>query len=174
MTAYEVATPQLPASFLSPRQLRVRSDRWVLAALALLSLTLRLPNLGRAYWVDEGISVGIASHPVAQLPKLLREDGSPPLFYLLLHFWLRLFGRSEAATHLLPLLISLIAIPVGYWAGREVFDRRAGLAAAALMATNPFLNWYSTETRMYTLVVVLATVGVTLAWRAWRDRRPTD
>jgi mannosyltransferase len=48
------------------------------------------------------------------------------------------------------------------------------VAAAALMATNPFLNWYSTETRMYTLVVVLATVGVTLAWRAVRDRRRAD
>ena len=140
----------------------------------LLAVVLRIPNLGRAYWIDEGISVGIASHPLHQLPSLLRKDGSPPLFYLLLHFWVRLFGTSELATHVLPLLISLAVIPASYWAGTELFDRRAGLAAAALTGTNPFLNWYATETRMYTLVVLLCTLGVTFAWRALRDRRPGD
>jgi mannosyltransferase len=108
------------------------------------------------------------------MPGLLRQDGSPPLFYFLLHFWTRWFGTTEGATHLLPLVISLAAVPAGYWAGRELFDRPAGLAAAGLMATNPFLNWYSTETRMYTLVILLATVAVTLAGRAVRDRRAID
>lgn len=142
--------------------------------MTLLALALRAPNLGRAYWIDEGISVGIASHPLRQMPGLLRQDGSPPLFYYLLHFWTRWFGTTEVATHLLPLAISLACVPAGYWAGLELFDRQAGRAAAALMATNPFLNWYATETRMYTLVVLLATVAVTLVGRAVRDRRAMD
>ncbi len=160
------------AGYRRPRLLH--NDRALLVALGLLSVLLRAPNLGRAYWIDEGITVGISSHRLSSLPRLLRGDGSPPLFYVLLHFWMRVFGRSEVATHLLPFVISLAAIPVAFWAGRELFDRRSGLAAAALMATNPFLNWYSTETRMYTLIVVLATVGLTLAWRAFRDLRPAD
>jgi mannosyltransferase len=146
-------------------------DRLVVGALVVLAIALRVPNLGRAYWIDEGISVGIASHPVRQLPGLLRLDGSPPLFYLVLHFWMRAFGTSPVATHSLALIISVIAVPLGYWAGRDLFDRRAGVAAAALMATNPFLGWYSTETRMYPIVVVLAIAGLTLAVRAIRDRR---
>ena len=175
MTASEVA----PASVATePQDLRpawLRSDRWVLAGFVLLALALRAPNLGRAFWVDEGITIGISSHPIGQIPRLLRHDGSPPLFYFLLHFWMRAFGTSEPATHTLPLLISLIAIPVAFLAGRELFHRRAAsIAAAALVATNPFLNWYSTETRMYTLVVLLSLVGVTLAWRAFRDRRLLD
>ena len=175
MTAPVAGTERLLpvlAGYRRPRLLQ--RDRVVLGGLVLLAVLLRAPNLGRAYWIDEGISIGISSHRLANLPQLLRHDGSPPLFYVLLHFWIRLFGRSEVATHMLPLLISLAAIPIAYWAGREVFDRRDGLAAAALMATNPFLNWYATETRMYTLVVVFATVGVTLAWRAYRDLRPVD
>ncbi len=151
-----------------------RVDRLIVAALVVLAVALRLPNLGRAYWIDEGITVGIASHPVREIPSLLRLDGSPPLFYALLHFWMRMFGTSPAATHLLALLVSLLAIPLGYWAGRDLFDRRAGLAAAALFATNPFLGWYSTETRMYPIVVVLAIVGLTFAVRAVRDRRWRD
>jgi mannosyltransferase len=151
----------------------LRDRRWVFG-LTILALALRAPNLGRAYWVDEGITVGISSHHLTAIPGLLRQDGSPPLFYVLLHFWMELFGRSEVATHLLPLAISLLAIPLAYWAGRELFERRAGLAAAALVATNPFMAWYSTETRMYPLVVALSIAGVTFAWRAVRDRRLRD
>jgi hypothetical protein len=135
---------------------------------------LRVPNLGRAYWIDEGISVGIASHPVRQIPGLLRQDGSPPLFYVVLHFWMAFFGTSPVGTHLLPLFVSLVGVPLGYWAGRELFDRRAGLAAAALLATNPFLSWYATETRMYPIVIVLAMVGLVFAVRAMRDRAWRD
>lgn len=178
MTASDVSTDQL-LSQLAPnrrpsRALNALSDQAVVGLLSLLALALRAPNLGRAYWIDEGISIGISSHPLRQMPGLLRQDGSPPLFYFLLHFWTRWFGTTEVATHLLPLAISLACVPAGYWAGRELFDRQAGLATAALMATNPFLNWYATETRMYTLVILLATVAVTLVARAVRDGRPID
>jgi mannosyltransferase len=173
MTAQDVPSTQLVSARPALRYPVVR-DRWVVAALTLLALALRAPNLGRAYWVDEGISVGIASHPLRQIPGLLRQDGSPPFFYLLLHYWMAVFGRSEIATHFLPLVTSLLAVSVAYWAGRELFDRRAGIAAAALVATNPFLSWYSTETRMYPLVVCLSLAGITFAWRAVRDRRLRD
>jgi mannosyltransferase len=151
-----------------------RSDPLIVGALTLLAFALRVPNLGRAYWVDEGISVGIASHPLSEIPGLLREDGSPPLFYVVLHFWMRIFGTSPTATHVLLLVISLGCVPLAYWAGIQLFDRRAGIAAAALFATSPFLNWYSTETRMYPIVVALSILGITFAWRAVRDRSWTN
>lgn len=174
MTASETVSTRLLPESLQSLPAWMRRDRWMVAAMVGLAVVLRAPNLGRTYWIDEGISLGIASHPLSQLPGLLREDGSPPLFYVLLHFWIRLFGTSQVATHVLPLIISLAAVPVGYWAAKQLFDRRAGLAAAGLMATNPFLNWYSTETRMYTLVVLLALVAITLAWRAVTYRRLAD
>ena len=153
------------------------APRWdvrIVAALIALAALLRLPNLGRSYWVDEGISVGIAGHPLWQIPALLRRDGSPPLFYYLLHYWLRWFGSSPAATHTLALLISLGVVVAAWWAGWTLFGRAAGLAAAGLAATSPFLNWYGTETRMYTLVCGLGLVAVTLVVRALRWRRLAD
>lgn len=51
-----------------------------LALLALGSLYLRTRALGSSFWIDEGLSVGIASHPLADIPGLLRQDGSPPLY----------------------------------------------------------------------------------------------
>src|SRR5579862_1591337 len=163
-----------PRSRLLDRLRTPISDRHLIALMVVLAAALRLPNIDRAYWVDEGISIGISSHHLTQIPALLRLDGSPPLFYVLLHFWIRAFGTSEVATHLLPLLTSLLLIPVAWWCARTLFGPTAGRYATVLAATNPFLAWFSTETRMYPLICGLAMVGVTMAVRASRDRRAQD
>jgi mannosyltransferase len=124
------------------------------------SLVLRTRRLETGFWIDEALSVGIASHALAEIPEVLRQDGSPPLYYALLHFWIRLFGSSETATHVLSLLFALLAIPAAYWAARTVFDRRVGWVAAALAAVIPYLTSYGQETRMYALVGLLSIVGM--------------
>ena len=80
---------------------RAITTAWVtipagLGALVALSLLLRTTQLGIGFWIDEGLSVGIADRPLGDIPLALREDGSPPLYYMLLHFWLDIGGRSEA------------------------------------------------------------------------------
>jgi mannosyltransferase len=132
--------------------------RVVLAALA-AALLLRTGILDSGYWIDEAITVGIASHGVGDIPGLLRLDGSPPLFYLLLHGWMALAGTGEAATRALPLLFALLAVPVSWWAGNALFGARAGALAAAGAAGCPFLTYYAQETRMYSLVCVLSVLA---------------
>jgi mannosyltransferase len=176
-----VAPPRQYAGTVPARGDAPARPRWrdapepaVVAGLVVLAALLRLPTLGRAYWVDEGITVGISSHPLSQIPTLLRKDGSPPLFYVLLHFWERAFGTSPVATHLLPFTISLGVVVAAWWSARRLFDRPVALWAAALAATSPFLNWYATETRMYPLVVGLGLVAVACAVRAARDHSGRD
>ena len=132
-----------------------------LGAIVLVSLLLRLAGQRNWFWIDEALSVGIASHPLHAIAGLLRQDGSPPLYYLLLHMWMRVFGRSEAATHGLSLVFGLATIPVAYWAARSLFGRRAGWYCASLVAAVPFVTYFSRETRMYTLVMLLSMVTTT-------------
>ena len=59
------------------------------------ALALRLIGLERrGIWFDEGVSVIIAQRDVAALLAATRLDVHPPLYYLLLHFWL-LFGSGD-------------------------------------------------------------------------------
>src|SRR5437588_698826 len=126
--------------------------------LILVSAWLRTRGLHVYYWVDEGLSVGIASHPLSEIPTLLQQDGSPPLYYLILHVWMSLVGRGEVATHELSLLFGLITIPVSYWAGASLFSRRTGVFCAVVAAGAPYLTTYSQETRMYALLALLSVV----------------
>lgn len=136
-----------------------------------ISAYLRTRYIGGQFWMDEALSVGIASHPLTAIPGVLRHDGSPPLFYLLLHIWMSVFGSSESATHAMSLTFSLLTIPVGMWAGWSLFGRRAGVMAAVLFAFSAFLTQYSQETRMYALMGLLGLLAATAFVHAFVFRR---
>ncbi|HEX7084271.1 MAG TPA: glycosyltransferase family 39 protein [Gaiellaceae bacterium] len=159
MTAAQVA-----ARARSARLDELLEARWatpaLLTALVGFSLLVRTRELGAGFWIDEGISVGIAHHHVTSIPHLLRQDGSPPLYYLLLAVWVRLFGDGVQATHVLSLLCVLAAIPLSYAVARRLFDRLTGWCCATLVAFDPFLTYYGQETRMYALVALLSLVAV--------------
>ena len=68
-----------------------------LGLLIAVSLLLRTRQLDVGYWIDEGLSVGIADRPLTDIPGVLKVDGSPPLYYMLLHVWMSLFGAASRA-----------------------------------------------------------------------------
>ena len=149
-----------------PRALpRIRSlpdeGGWLLPALVVLGLVvlstfLKTRALGESLWMDEGLSIGIASQPLFEIPGVLKQDGSPPLYYMLLSIWMSLVGDGPAETQALSLVIALLTVPAALWAGRSLFGHRAGYMAAGLFAFNGFLTAYAQETRMYTLMVLLS------------------
>jgi len=126
--------------------------------LVVVSLVLRTRSLGASLWMDEGLSIGIASQPFFDIPGVLRQDGSPPLYYLLLNLWMSAIGSGPGETQGLSVAISLLLIPACLWAGWSLFGRRAGLIGAALASVNPFVTTYAEETRMYSLMVLLSLI----------------
>jgi mannosyltransferase len=142
----------------------VRIPEWLrvgvfLVVLCAASVAFRSINLAGQYWMDEAITVGISSHPLTAIPGILRMDGSPPLFYLLLHVWMSFAGTSEVATHSLTLLVATLCVPLGFWAAWSMFGKRAGVIAAVLFASNAFLTEYGVETRMYVLMTLWGLLG---------------
>jgi hypothetical protein len=126
------------------------------AFLAGFSLAFRTTAIHARYWIDEGLSVGIASHPLLDIPGVLRQDGSPPLYYLVLSLWMHVFGFGEADTHALSIVFATAMVPAVFLAARATFGRRAAWIGALLAALNPFLTYYAQETRMYALVALLS------------------
>src|SRR5215210_4344012 len=135
----------------------------VLLGLFLVSAYLRTNSLGESLWMDEGLSIGIASQPLLDIPHILRVDGSPPFYYMLLSIWMKAFGSGPAETQGLSVALALLAVPGGLWAGWTLFGKRAGYICAALFAFNVFLTAYAQETRMYALMITLS-ILVTAAY----------
>lgn len=137
-----------------------------------LSLLLRSNRLAVSFWIDEGLSVGIAGHPLLDIPGLLAQDGSPPLYYMVLHGWMDLVDDRVVDVHWLSVLFALACIPVAWWTGVSVFDRLTGWLFALLVALCPFLTTYAQEARMYSLVALLGIASMGFFLNAYlRGRR---
>jgi mannosyltransferase len=135
-----------------------------------VSVLLRTRQLDVGFWIDEGLSVGIADRPLGDIPGVLRQDGSPPLYYLLLSLWMDVAGSTERSVHGLSVVFGVLCVPVAFWAGWTLFGRRTAWVAALLAAVNPFLTQYAQEGRMYALVALLGLVSLT----CWLQAFTTD
>ena len=137
---------------------------------ALVGVVLRFwPRSGM--WLDEALTANIASLPIGEIGEALRHDGHPPLFYLLLHWWMAIGGESDGWIRALPGVVSLISLPLSYLAGVRLAGRsgagplgtrRTGLLAVAIMAVLPYGVRYGAEARMYSLTITLVLAGYLL------------
>lgn len=144
--------------------------RAALIVAVVVGIALRFIPAG-SLWFDEVQSVAIARLPWHGLLAALRQDGSPPLYYLLLHLWLGVFGTGTWTVRALSGLLSVATVPVVWLLARRVLPEEGRWPALLLVATSPFAIRYASEARMYALVIFLVTVGALLVCRALEDPR---
>src|SRR3712207_5330908 len=141
-----------------------RANRSAVAALAGIvaaAAALRFATLDlQSFWVDEGATVHLLRSDFGgMLDGLTVTEKTPPLYYLLAWLWTRPFGTGEIGVRSLSALIGVLTVPAAFALARELVSERAALIAAALVAVNPLLVWYSQEARAYALLVLLATLA---------------
>jgi hypothetical protein len=118
-------------------------------------------------WLDEALSVNIARLPFGDLRDALRHDGAPPLYYVLLHIWMNVFGTGDVAVRL-PSALSMIGAVIALWfVTRRVAGTTAAWISVLLMASNPYVIRYATEARMYALELMLVACGILAFQRAF-------
>jgi mannosyltransferase len=156
-----------------------RSGRWFLVGVvATVAVGVVLRFWTRSdLWLDEALTANIAGHGLGDLVSLLEHDGAPPLFYVLLHGWTKVFGTSDLAIRSLSGVLGLVAValcwPAAARLGGDSRTRRQWIAVATIVtvASSAYAVRYSTENRMYMLEMVLVLLGYLALWRALE--RPT-
>lgn len=124
---------------------------------AMMLRLIMLKNYGDL-WLDELYSWYFASQKNVFLTvsELVKQDLHMPLYFIILHFWTKIFGQSDTSMHLCTLALTLPLIPLGFYTTKFLFNKTAGYFVAILFAINTFGIYYSIEVRFYGLVFVLA------------------
>lgn len=126
----------------------------VLLLIILLGSFLRIYGLGsESIWFDEAVSINVSQQSVALIIE--KTELHPPLYYIILHFWMLLFGTSEVATRSLSAIFGIISIFLIYQVGRTLFNHRVGLISGFLSGISYFHIYYSQEMRNYSLLLLL-------------------
>lgn len=162
-TAAHESTPTFPAS---SGALRFVDAALIVAVLA-LGVVARLVTTS-PMWLDEALTVNISRLPLSEIPGALRHDGHPPLYYFLSHVWMQIFGTSDTAIRALAGVFGVAAIPLVWLAARRIGGRSAAWLAALVFAVMPYAVRYSTENRMYSLMMVWGLAAWLLGQRALR------
>jgi mannosyltransferase len=150
---------------------------WIVAGLTVLAGVLRFATLGvQSYHHDEIVTAS----------RILRDgfwhamdavgfsESAPPLYYAVAWAWTQLTGTGEFGLRTVSALAGVATVPVAYLLGAELSSRRAGIVAAALVAVNPMLLWYSQEARAYALFALLTALSLLYFARALERGRRRD
>lgn len=137
----------------------------ILATLVALTLTIysRLAHLTTyGLWMDEVYSIRIARLSWSGLFDYAAADAvHPPLFYVLLKFWVLVGGESLVWLKIFPLLFAFAAIALVYPLGKELRLRAAEFAVTLLFVSlNTYLVYYAQEVRMYSMLMFLSVLSI--------------
>lgn len=150
---------------------------WIVAGLTALGAVLRFATLGdQSYHHDEIVTasrvlrVGFGH----AMDAVGFSESAPPLYYALAWLWTQVTGNGEWGLRFLSALAGVATIPVAYLTGRELRGARAGVIAAALVAVNPMLLWYSQEARAYALLGFFCALSLLYCVRALDGGRRAD
>jgi len=137
----------------------VRLGRKKIILILVLATVLRLLFSNQSFWLDEGAQMIMSVKSLAFQWFGRSADFHPPLFYFLIHYWLKL-GRSEWFLRLPAVLFGMANVYLIYLLGKKVAGEKLGLISALFLALAPYHIYYSQEARMYTLLAFLATASM--------------
>ena len=138
---------------------------------AIIALIVRWNGLAsQSLWGDEGFTLWISRLPPNQIWQVAQSDTSPPLYYLLLHFWIHWFGISETSLRGMSAFLESLCVPIFCLLAKKMLaDKRAVTVAMSLFALCAFQVEYAQEARFYGLLLFLALASVYSAICISRD-----
>ena len=133
----------------------------------------RTVALDRAVSIDEllqPLQINSDANAIQVIQNLLTQSNHPPLYFILAHWWMQLYGGSGLVSlwvaRSLSAIFGALSIPAIYLLGAFAFrSRLVGQIAAAMMAVSPYGIFLAQEARHYTLAIllVIASFGCLIA-----------
>jgi uncharacterized membrane protein len=115
----------------------------------------------QSFWRDEAFSYVLAKKSIVEIIFLTAKDFNPPLYYFILHFWMKFFGSAEITMRSLSLIFFWANIYVVFLFLKNIFKlkEKKSFLYLALFIFNPLLLYYAFEARMYSMFAFLATLS---------------
>jgi mannosyltransferase len=168
---------------------------WIVAGLTAIAAAVRFATLGlQSYHHDEVVTATriLPGSFWQTMDAVGYSESAPPLYYALAWLWTQITGTGEVGLRSISALAGVATVPIAYLIARDLLSnpdcgvnhaiggsipqsaRRAGVAAAALVAVNPMLVWYSQEARAYSLFALFAALSFLYFLRALRPATSGD
>jgi uncharacterized membrane protein len=109
--------------------------------------------------LDESQSLWVSSKPLVNILQTISQDVHVPLYAVLLHFWIQIFGNDIIFARTLSLLFFVLTLPALYFMAKESSSKTVAILTVIFFALSPFMVWYASEARMYTLFAFITVLN---------------
>jgi mannosyltransferase len=110
--------------------------------------------------LDEPFSIYQAQFEVPVILDHLKHYNNPPLFEILLHYWIKLFGISAFSVRLLPVLLASLCPLALYYLATRHFSLRIAIFSSLMLSFSSLLLYYAHDCRVYSLFVLLGILSM--------------
>lgn len=138
-------------------------NNYILIAILLLSSVLRFFHIDyQSVWIDEIHTLNESDPGISfsqMFDYLYAADPHPPLYFIAVKVIFSLFGYNTFVLRMFSAVIGIMGVWAMYLLGKEMYGKKAGLYAAAILAVNYFHIYYSQDARPYPLLFLSTTIS---------------
>ena len=106
-------------------------------------------------WLDEAHSIFQAHKNIGAIINDSAKDQNPPLYFILLNFWVKLFGSSVSSVRGLSCIFNILSVPLIFLYARKNINIVAALFASLVFIFSDIQLYYAQETRVFSIVGLL-------------------
>lgn len=156
--------------------MKLTKTRIIFLIIIITGTLLRLLHLSKeSLWLDEATSALRATGPISEIfNQAMIYDEHSVLYYVLLNFWVKIFGPSEFSLRLPSVIFSVISIFMMYKVTKLLFDNKVALISALITSLSIFQIQYSQEARAYSLLVLFTLLSIYFFLRLEKETKVWD
>jgi 4-amino-4-deoxy-L-arabinose transferase-like glycosyltransferase len=121
--------------------------------------------------LDEPFSIFHAQMGIKEIIEGLKGGNNPPLYEIILHYWIDVFGISSMSVRFPSLIFSSINVAFVFLIVRKFINFKAAVVAAILISFSSFHIYFSHEARVYSLFALITTISFYLVFQIISDKK---
>jgi len=143
----------------------------ILLLIILVAIPIQLYHLDiLSLWYDESFSIILAKNGIQNLWEIAKADVHPPLYYLLLHLWIKV-STNVTFIRFFSVLFAITSIIIAYLFSKEILNEKVGLFTSFSLSISPLFVHHSQEIRMYSLLLFFMLTSTYFFWKFTKDKK---